>query len=375
MKIRSTSLILLIIILLSSKDIFVYTGYENFTCSRVTEIPEIECEALVTFYRSTNGPNWVKRTNWLTNNKPCGWSGVVCISGHVKYLEFYSNGLSGTLPAELSDLAMLERLRLPANISLSGNIPPELGQLNNLELLDLSQNSISGNIPTELGKLKKLKVLNLQYTHLNGHIPSELALLTDLEFLNLSANNLIGGIPAGFGRLTKLKQLDLHTNQLSGGIPRELGNLTELTKLMLAYNQLTGSIPPEIGKLVILEQFWLNDNKLSGYVPSELGDLKRLKVLSLNSNIDLTGALPESLTGLSLDTLHFEQTNLCEPSSTDFQTWLINSVGYLGRTGQVCTSLEVTEMPQTGGNLSYLPLLLILFGFLLTALGLGIKFT
>ena len=34
-----------------------------FSCDNVTEIPKVECEALVALYNSTNGPGWTPRSS------------------------------------------------------------------------------------------------------------------------------------------------------------------------------------------------------------------------------------------------------------------------------------------------------------------------
>ena len=49
-------------------------------CNDVTEIPKAECEALVTFYDSTNGDNWtnqIRIDDWKVTNMPCSWCGVM----------------------------------------------------------------------------------------------------------------------------------------------------------------------------------------------------------------------------------------------------------------------------------------------------------
>jgi hypothetical protein len=56
-----------------------------FTCTRVTEIPQAECQALVAFFHSTNGIGWDARTNWLITDSP----------------------LSGPVPVELSEMSAL----------------------------------------------------------------------------------------------------------------------------------------------------------------------------------------------------------------------------------------------------------------------------
>jgi len=51
-----------------------------------SEIPVLECEALVAFYESTNGPDWSNNTGWLTSDTPCSWYGVTCTGEHVTEL-------------------------------------------------------------------------------------------------------------------------------------------------------------------------------------------------------------------------------------------------------------------------------------------------
>ena len=67
----------------------------------------------------------------------------------------------------------------------------------------------------------------------------------------------------------------------------------------------------------------VGSNLLNGEIPSELGDLSNLKLLFINDN-GLTGALPQSLTGLTaLESFHFHNNSgLCAPIDEAFQTWL-----------------------------------------------------
>ena len=36
-------------------------------CSAVTEIPQVECRALVALYNGADGPHWANRNGWLIN--------------------------------------------------------------------------------------------------------------------------------------------------------------------------------------------------------------------------------------------------------------------------------------------------------------------
>ncbi|MBE9561738.1 MAG: leucine-rich repeat domain-containing protein, partial [Proteobacteria bacterium] len=91
-------------------------------CSVVTEIPQIECEALIALYDSTNGVNWI-------NNTPCDWMDVFCSDGNVTELSLGSNQLS-SLPPEIGNLTQLTKLYLIGN-QLS-SLPPEIGNLTQL---------------------------------------------------------------------------------------------------------------------------------------------------------------------------------------------------------------------------------------------------
>ena len=266
-------------------------------CAAQTEISPAECDALVALYNSTNGADWSSNTGWLQTNTPCSWYGVYCGPGHVAWLLFQSNHLSGTIPPELSNLINLSSLDL-SNNQLSGTIPPELGSLIQLQRLNLGNNQLSGPIPTELGNLTQLEELDLPGNQLSGSIPTQLGNLTNLRGLLLALNQLSGSIPAEIGNLTQVQYLALNGNQLSGSIPLELGNLINLTSLDLGRNQLSGFIPPELGSLINLGSLDLSDNQLSGSIPTVLGNLAKLQHLSLWGN-QLSGSIPTELGNLT----------------------------------------------------------------------------
>ncbi|MEN8219568.1 MAG: leucine-rich repeat domain-containing protein, partial [Pseudomonadota bacterium] len=164
-------------------------------CAAVTEIPYVECEALVALYNSTGGANWWNNAGWNVTNTPCSWYGVSCSGGHVSELNLDYNQLTGSIPSELGNLSNLRELRLSQN-QLTGSIPSELGNLSNLRELRLSHNQLTGSIPSELGNLSNLRELRLSYNQLTGSIPSELGNLTELKRLSLYNNQLTGSIPS-----------------------------------------------------------------------------------------------------------------------------------------------------------------------------------
>jgi hypothetical protein len=163
-------------------------------CDNVSQIPTAECDALLALYDSTNGEGWTDNIKWLTNNKPCGWFGVMCVNGHVAYLALADNRLSGPLPTGLDALSELKGFELHTN-QLNGTIPPDLGNLAKLESFYLYSNQLSGAIPPKLGDLTNLNYLRLHENDLCGDIPVELMNLTNILGLSLDNNHLTASDP------------------------------------------------------------------------------------------------------------------------------------------------------------------------------------
>ena len=163
------------------------------------QIPQVERDALVALYNSTDGANWSNNTNWLGEvGTECTWYGVDCAGDHVRMLGLSGNQLNGSIPLELGSLSGLEWLSLPFN-QLSGVIPGELGSLSLLQYLELYSNQLSAAIPAELGNLSSLLTLDLNSNQLSGSIPPELRNLTSLTVgygLDLRWNALHSDDPA-----------------------------------------------------------------------------------------------------------------------------------------------------------------------------------
>ena len=174
----------------------------TFSCSNVSEIPTVECEALSALFNATDGPNWRRNSGWLETDTPClgqhtdHWFGVTCSAGHVTRLVLQVNLLSGSIPVELGNLSNLTQLNLGRN-QLSGSIPAELGNLSNLIVLSLQVNHLSGSIPVELGNLSELTRLDLRINELSGSLPQNLTSLNLTTFF-FSDTDLCEPPDAGF---------------------------------------------------------------------------------------------------------------------------------------------------------------------------------
>ena len=279
---------------------------------------------LETLYDATGGPDWIDNTNWKGASPLGEWFGVTTdTAGRVTRLELPGNGLAGPIPAALGELPLLRNLDLGSRWDstaqrsvenrLTGSIPAELENLANLEWLSLRNNALTGPVPSWLGRLTSLRSLALGGNELAGPLPAELGNLANLERLTIGWNEVTGPVPTWLGRLTSLRSLELSANGLTGPLPAELGRLTSLRSLGLSGNALAGPLPAELGNLANLEWLNLENNALTGPVPSWLGRLTSLRSLSLYGN-NLTGPLPAELGRLtSLRSLDLHGNELTGP--------------------------------------------------------------
>jgi Leucine-rich repeat (LRR) protein len=248
---------------------------------------------LIAFYNATNGDNWHRSDNWLTDAPISEWYGVQTNDdGRVEKLLLEVNNMSGQIPSELSTLDYLTTLSLYDN-QLTGAIPVELANLNGLEELYFGNNQLTGAIPVELSTLTNLVILDLGNNQLTGSIPQS----THGRYPRRT-NQLTGAIPVELSTLTNLVILDLGNNQLTGSIPVELANLNGLEELDFGSNQLAGEIPVWLANIESLKRISLNDNQFTGHIPLALADIDRLKTLNLGGN-QLTGSVPPELANLS----------------------------------------------------------------------------
>ena len=308
--------------------------------------------------------------------------------GNLRFLNAYGNNLTGRIPPELGNLTELTQLNLGQNI-LSGPIPPELGALAKLTRLYLSLNYLTGPIPPELGKLVNLTDLYLASTNLSGPIPPELGKLVNLKSLELWWTELKGPIPTTFLELKRLTSLTYHwrASRTAGlcapgttefvtwlnGLEKHRGpycNESDVEALQALYESADGTnwtgsagwlqdpatagwfgiSADSLGRVVELD---LSGNGLSGRIPGSLGNMARLNSLRIGENA-LSGPLPQSLARLTLEELHYSNTEMCLPTDPSFREWL-NGVRSHDGTGLECSPLSdrdilVALYEATGGR-------------------------
>ena len=148
-----------------------------------------------------------------------------------------------------------------------------LGQLRGgpLAYVGLGSSFVSGTVPHELSQLRMLQKLFLDRTALSGTMPSWQDGGGALARLYLHRTALSGTVPPMAG-LGDLYELALSDTRLSGTLPRDL-NGSSLAQLYVAETSVSGTIPPEWSRLLPLRRLALYENRLSGSLPAELAAL------------------------------------------------------------------------------------------------------
>ncbi|ETR65454.1 MAG: hypothetical protein OMM_14221, partial [Candidatus Magnetoglobus multicellularis str. Araruama] len=72
-----------------------------------SNIPEAERQALIDFYNSTGGDNWLDNANWLgESGTECAWFGVMCAE-NVLAIFMPDNNLNGEILNSFTNLQNL----------------------------------------------------------------------------------------------------------------------------------------------------------------------------------------------------------------------------------------------------------------------------
>ncbi|KAK8286644.1 hypothetical protein V6Z12_D07G003300 [Gossypium hirsutum] len=122
----------------------------------VNSEPVQDKQALLTFLSMVKHEN---RIQWNSSTSACDWVGVECDATR----------------------SFVFTLRLPG-VGLVGSIPPKtIGLLNRLRVLSLRANRLSGTVPADFSNLTLLRSLYLQENQFTGSFPSSLTRLTRLQ--------------------------------------------------------------------------------------------------------------------------------------------------------------------------------------------------
>lgn len=113
------------------KYILLLISISFFTNINYAQVITQDSLALVAIYNATDGDNWINNSNWLTGNVS-NWYGVTVSGNRVIDIIITNNNLTGSLPSDIGNLTMLDRLWLNNNNLTS--IPSEVVTLTGLKL-------------------------------------------------------------------------------------------------------------------------------------------------------------------------------------------------------------------------------------------------
>uniref|UniRef100_A0A3Q7FKB2 Leucine-rich repeat-containing N-terminal plant-type domain-containing protein n=1 Tax=Solanum lycopersicum TaxID=4081 RepID=A0A3Q7FKB2_SOLLC len=229
---------------------------------------------------------------WKKSTDCCSWDGVHCekTTGQVIELDLHCSQLQGNFHSNgsLFQLFNLKRLDLSFNDFTGSLISPKFGEFSSLMHLDLSRSGF-----TAICNLKTLVLLNLRSNNLEGTIPQCLGEMSELEVFDLSNNSLSGTIDTTFNIGNQLIIIKLDRNKLQGKVPQFLIYCKKLELLDLSYNELNDTFPKWLGDLPHLQILSLRSNKFYGPIRTNYL-FAQIRVINLSSN-GFCGDLPVSL--------------------------------------------------------------------------------
>jgi len=316
--------------------------------------------------------------NALTGTIPSGIGRAYDVSS-MTTIDLSHNRLTGSIPAGIGDDSFGgDRALVTFDVShnaLTGTLPWGLFNQPNLNMLDVSHNSIQTTATQSITN----EYLGVDDSIRAGSVGSVSSLSSgttyyqNLRTLRLNDNLMTHALPEKFKHFYNLQILDISNNNFTGTIPDAWSSLTHLTELSVGNNVISGAVPPTLissnDGLTVLK---MNNNNLVGDIPTIFGTpsstLKgNLETLDISGN-RLSGTLSNLGTTLGsfhkLKYLRFGSQNFTRRSSvlnSSDASWLITS---LARTSPAIVELDISGVGLKGsidstftnavGSLTYL---------------------
>ncbi|KAI3450008.1 hypothetical protein Pfo_006673 [Paulownia fortunei] len=263
----------------------------NFSSLAVLDLSSNQFQSLV--------PNWIFSLSNLVslqlqrNNFEGPIPSAQGNMANLRYLDLSQNKFNSTLPYWLFNCSNLEFLSLSNNF-LYGSISNAIANLSSLRSLDLSTNELSGKIPWQ-----NIQILDLGNNSFTGPIPVNLGSLSSLVILRLDNNKLTGTFPLSFGQLSNLEVLVMENNMVEGYVTENhFANLTELSILSASGNPLILRVPEDWTPPFQLNTIFLSSWNLGAQIPTWFQTQRSIDGLDL-SGTGISGDIPTWFWNLS----------------------------------------------------------------------------
>ncbi|KAB2607249.1 receptor-like protein kinase BRI1-like 3 [Pyrus ussuriensis x Pyrus communis] len=277
--------------------------------------------------------------------------------GNLETLILNNNLITGTIPRSIVNCTNMIWVSLSGN-RLSGDIPSGIGNLHKLAIL---HNGLSGSIPPELSNQAGLVLPGIvsgkQFAFVRNEGGTSCRGAGGLvEFEGIRAETLekfpmvhscsstriySGWTVYTFTSNGSMIFLDLSYNSLTGTIPENLGTLSYVQVLNLGHNKLSGNIPDSFGGLKAVGVLDLSHNNLQGFVPGSLGTLSFLNDLDVSNN-NLTGPIPSGGQLTTFPALDMRTT----PAFAGYPWWHVALKG----TQRFQKRKYIESLPTSGGS-------------------------
>lgn len=193
--------------------------------------------------------------------------------------------------------------------NLLQSLPMGLRRLHRLHSLNLSNNQLSLEDLNVIWEMDSVRDLKLAKNKLQGSFPSDISRLQNLELLDLHENTLTE-LPASLEDLHALKTLDVGYNQLAS-LPFEALSKLALKDIRAPKNKLSGTlISASVQQFESLQNLDVTSNALDRITENERIDFPSLQTLSIS--INRIKHLPDISTWQELLTLLMEDNSLSE---------------------------------------------------------------
>lgn len=281
-KISGVAALMAVITLFYTNNVYAQPG-EGY------QINEQDSLALIAFYESNNGDDWVNNSGWQDRTDPVfAWPGI----------ELVENVAGEGEPADWR----VTRIDMPRNnMTVPGTIPPEIEDLEYLEWFKSDVNLHIGTLPTEFANLERLERMLVRTNLFTGEVDwAAFAQMPVMQQFRIRDNYFTGDLPTmlgGEGTWPALQRFYVDDNRFSGQIPNVHEDLTTLVRVYFHNNQLTGPIP-DWSSLEGMEYYRIAGNDLDpGPIPEWIFDAWSSTLIRFQiQNTNRTGSLSEKIT-------------------------------------------------------------------------------